>query len=238
MLSGDEKMTIYCDYREVPSTVPKFLMLAGAQVKFTSLPVGDYLMKGALDYVCIERKTISDYSGSLKSGHLNNQLYEMSNHYKRSFLILEGDVNSLESLGVAPLSFYSSIAGTVVKRAPDGEQGIVSLLPSSAPYATAMLIRFIHDKITVEDEVFRLPELQKSHNPLMPLQVLMGFNEVGPATGKAILKEFKSINKFFMEFNCDLDRAKLNFKGKIKGFGPKLVESIHTTLHEEINDDT
>ena len=230
-------MTIYCDYREVPSTVPKFISLTGIKVKFTALPVGDYLMQGIGGYVCIERKTVSDYSGSLKSDHLNNQLYEMSNHYKRSFLILEGNIDSLDNIGIAPLSFYSSIAGTVIKRAPDGEQGIISIIPSFAPYTTAMIIKFIHDKITTEDEAFRLPSIQKSHHPLMPLQVLISFKDVGPTTGKSILNTFKSLDKFFMEFEGDIETVKTNFKSKVKGFGPKLVESVYNTIHEEVKDE-
>ena len=58
------------DIREKNSLVPSVLGKLGAEVEFSTLKVGDYIVK---DFV-IERKTISDFISSMINKRLSKQL--------------------------------------------------------------------------------------------------------------------------------------------------------------------
>ena len=223
-------MTIYCDYREAPSTIPALLTQEGIQVQITQLPIGDYILLGK-ETVCVERKTTEDYVGSLKSKHLNNQLYEMSYHYDRSFLILEGAFRGVETLGIARNSFVSSITGTVLERAPDGKSGIVSLIPTDTVFDTVLVLKYIHERIESEERLFRLPALTKAAASSPELRVVMGFPGIGEETGRSVLTYFETTMKFF-EFLITHSKqdAVQELRGKIKGFGPKTIERCYEVL--------
>lgn len=53
-----------------------------------TLNVGDFI--DPVKNICIEHKTITDFIGSFRSGHLMKQLLQMQENYKNTFLILNG----------------------------------------------------------------------------------------------------------------------------------------------------
>ena len=62
-------------------------------VEITTLAIGDILVpeKG----ICFERKTIADFVGSVKSGHLQKQLMQMEQNYEHVYLLISGSLNDL-----------------------------------------------------------------------------------------------------------------------------------------------
>ena len=68
-----KKPKIIVDTREKQSLVASELVHNGCEIKFEQLKVGDYIVKNTL----IERKTVSDFIGSMLNGRLRKQLKNM-----------------------------------------------------------------------------------------------------------------------------------------------------------------
>ena len=85
-----EKVKILVDSRE-PDKIFKYLE-QHKNVEFlkVALPVGDFTCGD----IIIERKTVSDFAQSVKSGHLQKQLLQMQN-FKHSFLLISGKIEDL-----------------------------------------------------------------------------------------------------------------------------------------------
>lgn len=56
--------------------------------------------------MCVERKSIDDLIGSLKSGRLYNQALMMCRHYMKPILLIEFDQNKPFDLQVTSLLIY------------------------------------------------------------------------------------------------------------------------------------
>lgn len=83
-------MKILIDTRE-PKKMEKNAKKAGFTAgEFKKLDVGDYIIpeKG----VVVERKTMSDFVSSFRSGSLQKQLLQMEENYDHNYLVLVGDI--------------------------------------------------------------------------------------------------------------------------------------------------
>lgn len=58
--------------------------------------------------MCVERKSIDDLIGSLKSGRLYHQALMMCRHYVKPILLIEFDQNKPFDLQVIVLYFYKN----------------------------------------------------------------------------------------------------------------------------------
>ncbi|XP_050425098.1 DNA repair endonuclease XPF isoform X1 [Adelges cooleyi] len=81
---------IIVDMREFRSDLPVLLHRRGIDIEPVTLQVGDYILTPEM---CVERKSIDDLIGSLKSGRLYHQALMMCRHYKKPILLIEFDQN-------------------------------------------------------------------------------------------------------------------------------------------------
>ncbi len=87
----EEKPVLIADHREKNSLVIPTLHQLGVNVEIKELKVGDFLIGGTL----IERKTFSDFLGSMINKRLLEQLNQLK-QAKSTLLIIEGyDINRL-----------------------------------------------------------------------------------------------------------------------------------------------
>lgn len=218
-------MVVLVDVREKGSIVPKHLIKLGAPIEYRQLPVGDYIVHN----LCIERKDVGDYVGSLVSGHLNDQLYNMSYNYPVSILIVEGFVDEiLVFRKLKRQQYLSSLAGSILKRAPEGESGIINLICLSTPFDTALFIYYLHKKIE-EGDLFRLPKIvgrkRKVSQSERQVLVLSSLPGIGSKRAKILLSHFGSIANLV---NADLNEIK-----SVQSIGDKTAEEIYKVLHGE-----
>lgn len=186
---------IFVDVREERSRVPNLLRKMRVPTQSLELEVGDYIV----GEVCVERKAINDYIGSLSSGHLANQLYQMSYNFELSYLIVEGLVSEAliyRKMRRAP--FISSLVGSSLKRAPDGKQGQIVTVNLENPWDSALFLRFLHDKV-VKGEA-RLPRMKKvKANPdEVMVYVLSSFPNIGEKRAKKLLEHYKTLRGVFV----------------------------------------
>lgn len=81
---------IIVDMREFRSELPVLIHKRGIHLEPFVITVGDYILTTD---ICIERKSISDLIGSLKSGRLYQQCTQMSRYYSKPMLLIEFDQN-------------------------------------------------------------------------------------------------------------------------------------------------
>ncbi|XP_044750246.1 DNA repair endonuclease XPF [Coccinella septempunctata] len=81
---------IIVDMREFRSELPVLIHKRGIHLEPYVITVGDYILTPD---ICIERKSISDLIGSLKSGRLYQQCTQMSRYYSKPMLLIEFDQN-------------------------------------------------------------------------------------------------------------------------------------------------
>ena len=216
-------MTIVVDTRELRSIVPKQLENLKVSLTYSALEIGDYLVVD----VPVERKSASDFIQSFQTGHLDKQLNNMSYHYKRSFLILEGDITSaLIDSKTSRHAVLGKLASTAIKVAPDGEQGFINVIHVDSPYDTALLLKYLHD--CIQSGEFRLPRIERVPfgGQERLVYILSSFPEIGEVRAKNLLKKFKGFK--------GLVNAKVEKLSEVDGIGKKTAKILYDTLHKKV----
>lgn len=218
---------IWVDHREKRSVVPTQLEKLKVPIEFKMLEVGDYIVSGKED-LCAERKDMGDYVSSLVSGRLNNELYQMSFNYPISMIIVEGYIGEvLMHRKVKRQNYLSSLAGDITKRSPDGVGGLVNLVMLEGPLDTALFLKFLHDKETIEGELVRLPKAEriKISDEDRKLYITASLPSIGPKRAKDLLTKFGSIRS--------LANAEVGELTEIRGIGGTIAPMIHKVLNEK-----
>jgi Fanconi anemia group M protein len=190
---------IIIDSREKSSLVPSILIGKKAKIHFETLEIGDYLINNTI----IERKTFSDFQSSIINKRLFKQLEEMKK-YSKQLLIVEGKTKKDEFLHT------NAIKGMLLS----------CLLEYQIP------ILFSEDE---EDTSNFLLVLAKKSPPQISLRhsrsdmnkkerkqfILEGFEGIGPATARQLIKENKTLRNIFTKSKEDLEKQ---IKIKSRGF--------------------
>jgi len=85
--------TILVDTSE-PKKIQEMFIKEGINHRVEKCLIGDFVCND----VCIERKSMPDFVGSMK-GHLQKQLLQMEENYKRPYLIISGSLKDLYAEG-------------------------------------------------------------------------------------------------------------------------------------------
>lgn len=219
---------IIVDAREKRSLIPKQLETFKIPLTYSVLEVGDYVVCGK-ENVCVSRKNSADYVSSLTSGHLNQELYDLSTNYPYSIFIFEGFVTeALMYRRLKRYTYYSSLVGTALKRSPDGAGGIIHFIPADMPFDTALILKFIHDKVTTEGGLLRTPVLNAVHWKPKDRQIgiMSSFPKIGSVKAKALLTKFKTLKA--------VSDAQVKELCEVSGVGPKLAQAIYDMWRREI----
>ena len=219
---------IFADSNEqATSNIPQ--ILKGWDVPIVLIPQGfDYIVRTRLASVAVERKTAGDYLQSLESGHLNNQLIEMSRNFQLSYLVIYGDMNqALLNREKYPASYISSLIGSSLKHSADGIQGQIITINDTALSTETDFATFLkHLNIKLEAENFiRLPKIirVKMTDEDYALRLLVQLPGIGEKRAKNILFTFGSLESF-------ITSILYSNSIKIKGITPKHIQKYHTIL--------
>ena len=105
---------VIVDTREFRSVLPLMLHRENIEIVPMTLTVGDYILTPK---ICIERKSIPDLFGSLRSGRLYKQAEQMCTHFEHPMLLIEFDDNRpfrLEDTHSDKLTEYSIVSKLVL----------------------------------------------------------------------------------------------------------------------------
>lgn len=214
---------IFYDYHEEQSQVPDLLKRLNVPLTRTELQVGDYIASGA-ENVVVERKEAGDYVSSLKDGSLHTQLYELSTNYPYAILLVEGIVTrELMIQKIKRQQLLSSLAGSILKRSPDGKRGVISMVNVDTPWDTALFLKYCHAKVTKVGGLVRVPVLkaQKWKPEERALGILAAFPGVGSVRAKNIMStpQFNTLQKIM--------NAEVEDLIKVENVGPGVAHDIH-----------
>jgi len=212
-------MTIFIDHRENKSGVPRLLKKMNVPITVTELEVGDYIV----GEIAVERKTIGDYLGSKTSGHLDDQLYNLSTNFEFSYLLIEGYVSQeLLHRKMKRAPFISSLVGSSLKHAPNGKQGQIVTVNLETKWDTVLFLKFLHDKV-IKGEA-RLPKIfkRKANPDMILVYVVSSVPGIGQVYAKRLLGHCKTVARVM---NADV----LQLTAVI---GKKRASNVHNLLNK------
>jgi ERCC4-type nuclease len=235
---------ILVDNREIPTEVLGVLDRLCLPYQLRQLPVCDYWIYGRVIQVTgpngdvilyiLEHKSELDWIQSLITEHLNDQLIRMSQVAKHSAIVYVGSINrAIEKTGVNRLSVYSSLAGSFLRHAKDGEQGSISLVMLENTEDLGLLLQCVQKKLDDENGLVREPTLtlpqvvEKNENNRRLIMTLMGCDGIGEAKARALLRKFGSISLM-----CELESKDIVCEGVGPVLGLALYNHLHSTYVE------
>jgi len=198
---------IIIDTREKQSLIAANLIEQKAKTEFEKLDVGDYLIGNT----AIERKTFSDFIGSMLNKRLQTQLDDLQK-YPKHFLIIEGFDYNYEKFNV----HKNAIKGMFLSVATDFRVPIIFTEDEADTASFLILTAKKYEKPKVEfgirqSRTLKTPEEQKQF-------ILEGFPGVGPTIAKSLLEEFSSLKKIFNATEKDLKTINSFDENKIEKF--------------------
>jgi Fanconi anemia group M protein len=213
-----DKVMVYADCREAPSQINNYIEDLGALVCCKQLKVGDYI---ASERVGIERKTITDFIGSIMNQRLFKQLKELSESFENPVLILEGNPELLwHESGMHPNALRGALASiTVDHRIP--------IIWTSNSQETAAQIHWIayREQKKLNKEVSIRGEKRVMDKPKHQEFIVAGLPFVNSTLSRRLLERFGSVRKVF---TANPDRLK-----KIDKIGEKKAKRIWDLINAD-----
>ena len=189
-----EDIRIVIDERERKSGIPKLLQTIGVNVEVKTLPIGDYIVSHE---TVVERKSIHDFMSSVFDGRLFDQCNRLKDHFQFPIILLEGNVDEIESISENPLVFYGALS-TV---ANDFK---IPIIPTpNASHTAKLLVSLSSRKESPKGPL--LKKIKKSNDiQKQQLIVLCSLPGVGEKTAIRMLEKFGSPLKVFSSSTKDL----------------------------------
>lgn len=210
------------DFRETELRQEKEILTELVESKYVEdyevadLEVGDIIID---DIVCIERKTISDFVGSMQNGHLEDQIDRMYDQYDHVYLLVSGDMKDfglMKHSKVNPNALLAFTASLAVRwQTP----------PIFCSTETLLAREAIDLGRKVQEPVKRTPikpQLEVKNDLGQVGKVLMTVDGIGYETAKAIESEVWTVRELL-----DTDKETLQ---NVDGVGPKTAAKICGTI--------
>ncbi|NHN46158.1 DEAD/DEAH box helicase [Halostella sp. JP-L12] len=218
---GDEEtLEVVVDQRELDSNIARNLSKRdGVETRLETLAVGDYVLS---DRVAVERKTVSDLLDTLTGGDERSvfeQVGDLTRHYSRGVLVLEGD-DLYGERNVHP----NAIRGALSSLAVDFG---VSVLRTEDEGDTADLLEVIAGREQQADDREVSVHGEKQSKTLAEQQeyVVSSIADVGPVTARSLLEEFSTVEAVMTAREEDLTEA--------DGVGEVTAERIREVVGSE-----
>lgn len=227
---------IVCDHRENESGIPKLLEYKHIPVERDKLELGDYEIVGQGTLI-VERKEAKDFIKSMQDERLNNQLYHLATNYPFVVLVVEGYVSKAAKDGnMTSKQVQGAVASAILKRPPDGERGVVSVVFTDDIYETAMLLSRLRVKLITDGAMVRLPRVSpKIIDPIQrSVSVLASLPLIGEKRARSLLSHPR-LNTLAKVLHADEKTLQ-----EVDGIGKKIARGIVDLANKEYeqNEDT
>lgn len=172
--------------------------------------------------VGFERKTPSDYAGSLTSGRLKAQVRKGVDAFDQFYILVEGDIDDFERLSHSRIS-AASLRGSVASFA--ARDGVQTVFCGDMGTLVDMAIR-LGRKHTEAPSSIVLPTPDVADAPVL-VRMLACIDGVGPETARAIAAEFDSLPLV-------IEAIKQDVLATVDGVGPKTAATIMESLMGQV----
>ena len=223
-MNGEYEKTIQIkiDFREQRSGVTDELeKISGAfAFEIGALPTGDYWIG---DQIIIERKTLTDFLDSIKSGRIFQQAYRMTQSGKNGLIILEGDKSMVEASSISRKAVQGALIHLTVFL------GIPVIRSMNIRETASLLVHICHQcqQQTLPRQkpvIHRNTGIMITKKQCQKLFLLQNLQGIGTKKGLALLRSFSTIENI-------LNASPENLT-KVHGIGNRLANRIFTILHE------
>ena len=210
-----EDLRIIIDERERKSGIPKLLKSIGVNVEIKTLPIGDYIVSHE---TVVERKSINDLIASIFDGRLFDQCNRLKEHFQFPIILLEGDVDEIESITENPLVFYGALSTIAIDYK-------IPIIPTpNASHTAKLLVSLSSRKESIKGPL--LKKIKKSNDvQKQQLSVLCSLPGVGEKIAIRMLEKFESPLKVLSASTKDL--------AKIPGLGESRAKKIKKMLEKK-----
>ena len=210
-----EDLRIIIDERERKSGIPKLLKSIGVNVEIKTLPIGDYIVSHE---TVVERKSINDLISSIFDGRLFDQCNRLKENFQFPIILLEGNVDEIESITENPLVFYGALSTIAVDYK-------IPIIPTpNASHTAKLLVSLSSRKESIKGPL--LKKIKKSNDvQKQQLVVLSSLPGVGEKTAIRMLEKFGSPLKVLSAPTKDL--------AKISGLGESRAKKIKKMLEKK-----
>lgn len=210
-----DKLRIIVDEREKKSGIPDLLKAVGVHIEMKTLPIGDYIVGPE---TVVERKSISDLVSSIFDGRLFDQCSRLKEHFENPIILMEGNVDEIESITENPLVFYGAVSSIAI------DFKIPIIHTPSATHTSKLLVSMSSRKESAQGPF--LKKIRKSNNiQQQQLSALCSLPGVGEKTAKRMLAKFGSPSKVFS--------ATLSELSKVEGLGAARAKKIKNMLEKK-----
>lgn len=201
------KIPIIIDTREKQSLISANLIEKKANIEYEKLEIGDYLIEDTI----IERKTFSDFVGSMINKRLLSQLQEIKK-YPKYFLIIEGFDYEYNKFNV----HENAIRGMLLSIAMDFQIPVIFTENEKDTANFLILVAKRYERPRPEtslrqSKTLKTPEEQKQF-------ILEGFPGIGPVAAKNLLEKFPTLQEIFNATEEQLEEINRLDTNKIKKF--------------------
>jgi DNA excision repair protein ERCC-4 len=210
-----EDIRIVIDERERKSGIPKLLQAIGVNVEVKTLPIGDYIVSHE---TVVERKSIRDFMSSVFDGRLFDQCNRLKDNFQFPIILLEGNVDEIESIAENPLVFYGALSTIAVDFK-------IPVIPTpNAAHTAKLLVSLSSRKKSIKGPL--LKKIKKSNDTQkQQLIVLCSLPGIGEKTAIRMLEKFGTPLKALSSSTKDL--------AKIPGLGESRAKKIKKMLQEK-----
>ncbi len=204
------------DSRELTSAVARELTRLGVNITTETLQIGDYIVS---DEVAVERKETGDFVQSLIDGRLFVQLTALRAAYRRPVLIIEGE-RLIGLRAVNPTAIYGALASIAIRIQ------VPIIWSHNAEETANILYRLAHlEQVESKRPIRTRTPDTKSADARTLEYILSGFPGIDTVISRAILEEFRTLQRVFQASEEELKR--------VRGVGPKTAARIRRILTME-----
>ena len=219
-------LRIVIDVREKKSGIPDLLKAVGVNIEIKKLPIGDYIVAPE---TVVERKSIQDLVSSIFDGRLFDQCSRLKEHFQHPIILIEGNVDEIDSITENPLIFYGALSTIAIDFK-------IPIIPTSSASHTAKLLVSMCSRKESHKGPF-LKKIRKSNDlQRQQLSTLCSLPGVGEKTAIRMLKKFGSPLQVFTAPYTELSKVEGLGESRAKKI-KKMLESKNK-LHKKSNQKT
>ena len=208
-------LRIVIDDREKKSGIPDLLKAVGVNIEIKTLPIGDYIVAPE---TVVERKSIQDLMSSIFDGRLFDQCSRLKEHFQHPIILIEGNVDEIDSITENPLIFYGALSTIAIDFK-------IPIIPTSSASHTAKLLVSMCSRKQSHKGPF-LKKIRKSNDlQRQQLSTLCSLPGVGEKTAIRMLKKFGSPLQVFTAPYTELS--------KVEGLGESRAKKIKKMLESK-----
>jgi len=180
------KIPIIIDTREKQSIISANLVEKKANIKYETLEIGDYLIENTI----IERKTFTDFIGSMINKRLFDQIHEIKK-YPKHFLLIEGFYYNYNKFNV----HENAIRGMLLSIATDFQVPIIFTENEEDTAKFLILLAKRYEKPNTQNAIRQTKTLKTITQ--QKEFILEGFPEIGPVATQQLLENFSTLKQIF-----------------------------------------